>query len=478
MKSAFLKNTFWAFFGQFGYMFLGLLGNIVLARLLSPDDFGQLGILMFFVLISNVLVESGFSGALIRKNDVDKDDYSTIFIFNLIISVLLYILLALSADSISIFYNSPPLSLMIYIIGLVLIFNSFQITQNARLVKEMRFKERSIYKFISLFLATVLSIYLAYQGFGIWSLIALQVLSSLFFTIILFFKVENAFHFKFSKNSFKEMYAFGLNTTLASVINTAFENSYQLILGKYFSLNLVGIYYQAKKLQDVPDTLYKNVILNVFYSQLSRYQSDVQLFKKKYLEITVYSTVLIGLSTLLVLSFSSELISLIYGEKWIESAFFLQLLAVASFFYLIEILNRNIFKIFNETKRILTLEIIKKIIQSVTIFIGIYYNSIEYLIVGYVITSFISLIMNYYFSSKILNGIDPRELKVIFIILVLICLLYFSIYMINNVLEMNYLILSLEMIFIVLFYTLIIFKCKIICLDDLKKILKGNNDDK
>lgn len=478
MKSTFLKNTFWAFFGQFGYMFLGLFGNIILARLLSPDDFGQLGILMFFVLISNVLVESGFSGALIRKQDVDKDDYSTIFIFNLIISVLLYILLVLSADRISVFYNSPSLSLMIYIIGLVLIFNSFQITQNARLVKEMRFKERSIYKFISLFFATILSIYLAYQGFGIWSLIALQVLSSMFFTIILFFRVEKALHFKFSKNSFKEMYAFGLNTTLASVINTAFENSYQLILGKYFSLNLVGIYYQAKKLQDVPDTLYKNVILNVFYSQLSRYQNDIQLFKKKYLEVTVYSTILIGLSTLLVLSFSKELISLIYGEKWIESAFFLQLLAVASFFYLIEILNRNIFKIFNETKKILLLEIIKKIIQSVTIFIGIYYSSIEYLIIGYVITSFISLMINYFFSSKILMGIDIRELKIIFIVLILISLLYFSIYMINRELKMNYLTLSIEMISIVLFYTFIIFKTKIVCLDDFKKILKGSKNDK
>lgn len=474
MKSAFLKNTIWAFFGQFGYMILGLTGNIVLARLLNPSDFGQLGILMFFVLIANVLVESGFNGALIRKNDVQKIDYSTIFVFNLVVSVSLYILLVLSADGISAFYNSPSLSLMIYVIGLVLIFNSFQITQNAKLVKEMRFKERAIYKFISLLLATITSIYLAYQGFGIWALIALQVLSSFFFTLILFFKVENAFFFRFSKESFKEMYAFGLNTTLASVINSGFENSYQLILGKHFSMNQVGIYYQAKTLQDVADTLYKNVIQNVFYSKLSRYQEDLQLFKKRHLQITIYTTVVTGLSTLIVSSFAKDIILIVYGEKWVESAFFLQLLSIASFFYIIEVLNRNIFKIFNKTRQILFLEIFKKIIQSITIIIGIYYQRIDFLLFGYVITAFVSLMINYYYSSKVVKGIDFKEFKSLILVLMIISIFYCILNLINANVILNYLIVALEVAITIILYIFIIIKSKIINIGEIISLLRKN----
>lgn len=471
MKNSFIKNTLWAFFGQFGYMLLGLAGNIILARLLNPTDFGQLGILMFFVLISSVLVESGFSGALIRKNDVTEDDYSTIFVFNLLVSLALYALLFIFSDSISTFYNDSSLKNMLYVIGAVLIFNAFQITQNAKLVKEMRFKERSLYKFISLLLATIISVILAYRGFGVWALIYLQVLSSLFLTIILMVKIKNSFKFKFNKASFKEMYAFGVNTTLASVINTGFENCYQLILGKYFSINQVGIYYQAKKLQDVGDTLYKNVISNVFFSHLTKYQNDIKLFKKKHLEITTYTTVVVGISTLLVSAFSKEIILLFYGEKWLNSSFFLELLSFASFFYLIETLNRNVFKIFNETRKILYLEIVKKIIQSITIFIGIYFRSIEYLLVGYIITAFISLIINYYYSSKIIKGIDLKEIKSLFIVLGIIIALYSIISFLNIYISLNYFIIVAEFLLILTFYIFLIKVSGIIKFDELRRLL-------
>lgn len=471
-KKTFLTNVLWSFFGQFGYMVVGLVGNIVLARFLMPEEFGQFGIAMFFVVISNVLIESGFSGALIRLKKVEEKDYSTIFVFNLIISIILYVLLIVFSNNIAAFYNDKQLTSILIVIGSILVFNAFQITQNAKLVKGMMFRKRALYKFISLFLATIVAIVLAVNNYGIWALVFLQVLSSFFLSIILSLKVKNSFSFKFDKVAFKKMYSFGMNTTIASVVNTAFENGYQLIIGKYFSLAQVGVFYQAKRLQEVPDALYKNVILNVFYSKLANYQENIKEFHQKYIEMTIHATIVIGLSTTIVTCFSEEVIDFVYGSKWQDSAFFLKLLSISSFFYLIEICNRNIFKVFNKTNILLGIEILKKIVQSITIFIGIYFHSLEYLMYGYLFTTIFSLVVNYYYAKKVLSVLSFKGLIPIGLVLFIVVLLYILITSLNNYLNYNFYVLVIELIIVTGLYILLLFLFKITSVKKIKNILK------
>lgn len=396
--------------GQAGYILLGLLGSIVLGRLLSPSDFGIVGIAMFFIGVSNVLVESGMGGALIRKKDTTNEDYSTIFIFNLIVSLILTTLLILIAPYITSYYDNKDLYLVLISLSSILIINSFTITQNAKLVKDMKFKDRGIYKIISLIIATIIAFILAYFDFKYWSIIALQIISSFVYMIILQIRVGSFGNLVFSKSSFNEMYSFGLYTTLSSLLNTVFDNIYQLIIGKYFSLNQVGYYYQAKKLQEAPDTVSKLIILQVFYSHLSKLQEKLDAFKITYNLLAKITAILLGLFSVLVIIYSKELIVLILGEKWIEAEYYLKILMISGFFSLQEMVNRNIFKIFNQTHKILYLEIFKKFIQSISIFIGIYYKNLDYLLYGLIFTSVISYFINFYFSRKIVDGVSRYEL--------------------------------------------------------------------
>ncbi len=429
LKSQLIKGTLWSVVGQFSTLILTLITNIWLARLLSPKEFGQVGIIMFFIVLSNVFTESGLGGALIRKKDATKIDYSTVFIVNLFISIVCYILLVLCSGYISSFYDDVLLKKLLIVLGIVLIINAFQLTQSTRLVSELKFKQKNIYLFISVIFSSTIGIFLAYKGFGVWSLVIMQIIKSSIYTILLWLFEGFYFKPKFSLKSFKSLYAFGINTTLASLLNTAFDNIYQLVLSKYFSLSQTGYFYQAKKLQDVPGGIVQSISQSVIYSSLAKVQDDKLLFIKVYNKITSYFLVVLGFVSIFIFAYSKPLVLILYGEKWLGVVFYMQLLTIASFFYMQENVNRLIFKVFNKTRQILHMEYVKKIIQSITIIIGIYFKSLEILIYGFIITNLIGYIINYYFSRKIINSFNFHELITVFkvvLISALIILLIFT----------------------------------------------------
>ncbi|MVX36661.1 lipopolysaccharide biosynthesis protein, partial [Myroides sp. LoEW2-1] len=391
----FKTGLIWSIIGQFGYLFITLLTNIILARLLSPKEFGVVAIATFFIAISKVLTESGLSGALIRKKDSTELDNSTIFLFNLFVSIGLYVILFFSSPSIEIYYGIENLSIYVRVLGLVLIINSFQIIQNVRLIKKLQYKRISSYTLISVILSSLIAVGIAAFGYGVWALILLQILNSLFLTIIFWIKEQGLTVYKFSKDSFKELYGFGLYTTLSSLLNTGFDNIYQLILGKYFSLGQTGYYFQAKKLSEIPVGIIKSTTLGVVFSALSNLQDDKEKFDQLYNNIIRIFTVVVGVICMGIFLYSKEILFLLYGEKWLSADFYMKILALASFFYMQEMFNRILFKVFNQTRRILVLEIIKKAINIVSLVIGVYYKSIEILMYGYLVTCIISYFINY-----------------------------------------------------------------------------------
>lgn len=402
----FIVNFLWQVSGQFGYLLISLVGNIVLARLLEVYEFGIIGILLFFVSLFKVFSESGLSGALIRRGHPTDEEYSTIFIFNLVVSLCCYAILFIAAPYIAQFYDNEKLTLYLRIIGIVLIINAFQFTQATRLVVHLQYKRISLYSIIAVTFATIIGIVMATVGYGVWALIAMQILNVLFLTIIYWVK-EGGYHkMVFNKESFLSMYKFGMFTTLSSILNTAFENSYQLILGKYFSITTTGYYYQGKKLQEIPIGIIKNATTGVVFSTLSKARDDHNHFSKIYTSIVVAFTVLVGCICLNLYLFSKEVVLILYGEKWIGAVFFIKILAIASFFFMQEMFNRNIFKVFDKTERVLVLEIIKKAIQAISIIIGIVYLDIKVLMYGFVLTNVISFFINYWESRKILKNND------------------------------------------------------------------------
>lgn len=396
-----LFNTIWAFSGRFGYIFIALLSNIILVRLLSPAEFGQVSIIMFFIVVSNILVESGLSGALVRKENATEVDYSTVFIFNLAISVILMFGLWFSAGYIADFYNDTELKSLLQLSSLVLIFNALRITQYVKLIRLLKFKENSIYSIVSIVIGSIVAILAALKGFGAISLVLLQLSTSISLTLILWIFVGPMKTYCFSTSSFRQVYKFGVNTTLASLIDKVFDNSYQLILAKYFSMSQSGYFYQAKKLQEMPVGIIQSSVLGVVYATLAKLQNDKPQFNRLYFNIVRLFSIAVALICMLLFYYSEVVIRLLYGKQWLDSVQYLQLLSIAAFFYLQEIFNRILFKIFDRTELILKLEIIKKFFLTLTIIYGVWTLSITNLLYGFVIVSIISFVLNYHYARKV-----------------------------------------------------------------------------
>lgn len=396
-----LTNTIWSFMGRFGYIIIGLISNIVLVRLLSPEQFGQVSIIMFFIIVSSILIESGLSGALVRKQTITDIDYSTVFLFNMSISLFLMFVLIISADFIALFYNDPSLKVLLQISSLILVVNALRLTQSVKLIRDLRFKAKSLYELIAILIGSVVAIIAAFQGSGALSLIILQLTTSLVITVLFWIYAGPIKNYKFSMEAFRQVYKFGINTTLASLIDKAFDSGYQLILAKYFSLSQAGYFYQAKRLQEVPVSLIQSSVLGVVYATLSKLQEDIKSFNSLYFNIVRIFTVAIALICILIFFYSEVIVQLLYGSTWLVSANYLQLLIIGSFFYLQEIFNRILFKIFDRTELILKLEIVKKVILTITIVYGVYTLSIANLLYGFIVASIISFLLNYHYARKI-----------------------------------------------------------------------------
>ena len=411
LKKSIISGSVWSLAGQFLIMAITLLANIILARMLTPGDFGKIGIIMFFINIAYILSEGGLSAALIRKPDATNEDYSTVFVFNFLIGFSGFLLISLFSGFISAFYKDPSLQLPLIASAFVLVVNATQFTTNTRLIAEMRYRDKSIYEFASVILSSIAGVVAAVYGLGLWSIVIMQLSRAIFITFFysIFEKYKQSFIF--SKASFKELYGFGLNTSLSSLINISFDNVYQLILGGFLSFNQVGFYYQAKKIQDVPTHIFNILSQGPVYAGLSKIQYERDRFVSAYNKISSLIMIFVGLITILFFIFSDQIMSFLFGLKWIEAGFYLKFLSVASFFFIQENVNRVIFKIFNKTKNLLLLEVIKKSFQIISIFVGIYYKDIYILLSGIIVSNLIGYLINYYFASKILNHPEYKELN-------------------------------------------------------------------
>ncbi|MDM1506888.1 lipopolysaccharide biosynthesis protein [Myroides odoratimimus] len=474
INSKFKNGLIWSVFGQFGYLFITLLTNVLLARLLSPKEFGVVAIATFFIAMSKVLTESGLSGALIRKTNATEIDNSTIFIFNLSVSVGLYLILFFFSPIIEVYYEIDNLSIYLRVLGTILIINSFQIIQNVRLIKQLRYKAISLYTLISVIISSIIAIIIAFLGYGVWSLILLQVLNVLFLTIIYWIKEQGLTVYKFSIESFKELYGFGLYTTLSSLLNTGFDNIYQLILGKYFNLGQTGFYFQAKKLSEIPVGVIKSTTLGVVFSALSNIQDDKEKFDQMYNNVVRIFTVVVGLICMGLFLYSRELLYILYGEKWLDAEFYMKIIALASFFYMQEMFNRVLFKVFNQTKKIFTLEIIKKCINIVSLILGVYYKSLEVLMYGYLITCVVSYFINYYTSRKVYQSYAVyKELIYTLKVVLTISIIMGIYYTMSSLVSLTFLESLYSIPFVIGFYTVVLQQLNVISIKKDLKFIKN-----
>ena len=410
LKEKTIKGLSWSFIDNFVTKAVTFTVGIILARLLSPDEFGITAYILFFVAISNSFIDSGFSAALIRKKDCTPTDYSTVFYFNLTIAIILYLLLVLIAPLAESFFEVPGFELILRVAGISLIINALGVVQITLLFKRIDFKTKAKITVSSEILAGIISIVMAYKGFGVWSLVWKTVLAQSFTTSLLW--IFNRWRPKmvFSVKSFKEMFNFGYKLALSGLIDTTFSYIYYPIIGKYFTTTTLGHYTRASQFSEpFSSTLTKN-IQRVTYPVLSTIQNDPEKLRQGYRKI-IKSTMLISFACMLGLAaVAKPMILILIREEWLPCVPYLQLLCLASMLYPLHAINLNVITVKGRSDIFLKLEIIKKLLFIPIIFFGIYYGIIA-LLVANIIADFICYLLNSYYSGDLIHYSTKEQIK-------------------------------------------------------------------
>lgn len=430
LKKKTMSGLVWSFSDLIASQGIQFIIQVILARLLLPKDFGIIGMITLFIAISNSVIDSGFSNALIREKKVSQEDYSTVFYFNLIMALIMYAVLFLLSDAISIFFKEPQLVFILRVLSLTLIINSFGLIQRTMLIKNIDFKTQTRISIISSIVSGILAIIFAYMGYGVWSLVikilSMQFIQSLL--LCLFNKWMPSFVFKI--DSFKRLFGFGWKLLVSGIINTLYENLYFLIIGRRFSTLELGYYTNASKIRDTASQSITYSVQKVSYPVLSSIQGDNDKLKaafKKIIKNSVFITfpMMIGLAAV-----ANPLINLLFGDKWLPSIYYIQVLCFAGMLFPLHAINLNILQVKGRSDLFLGLEIVKKVIALTVIAIVMVFRfGIEGLLWASVLNSYVAYFINSYFSAELLDYSTKEQIKDIMPIVIVSILMGIIVYL-------------------------------------------------
>jgi len=392
----------WSFIDSLGNQGAQFVIGIVLARILTPKDFGIVGITTVFLAVSQSFIDSGFTQALIRKQNATRQDFSTVFYFNLAVGFLCYLLLFLLAPVISRFFHEPALTGVIKVLGITVIISSLAIIQRANLIKNINFRLQSKISVSSNLVSGAIGILLALKGVGVWSLVWRSLLNSFFQTILFWIFNKWKPTWEFDRKSFKEMFGFGSNLLINGVIDRIYLNIYYFVIAKYFTPAELGLYTRADQFKNLFSQNLDATIQKVSYPILASIQEDDIRLKAGYRKIFQLSTFISMILMLGMASVAKPLILLLIGEKWIGSIVYLQLLCLAFVLYPLHALNLNVLKVKGRSDLVLKLGLIKKMMVVPALIIGIFWG-IKIMLVVMIGNSIIGFFINSQYSGRLID---------------------------------------------------------------------------
>lgn len=319
LKEKTISGMLWSAVERFGYTFIMFLSNLFLARLLSPNDFGLIGMIMVFVAIASIIVDGGFTSALIQKRTINDEDYSTAFHVNIILAIILYVVLYFSAPSVANFYSTPLLADLLRVLGSILIINALSVVQIAKIKRELNFKYLGIVSIVSSLVGCCVGVACAFCSFGVWSLVIQSLTTSMTKSVILFISTSWKPSWVFSKRALKAQFNFGSMVLLSNLVDTVYSNGISLIIGKSFSSKTLGLYTQARTLESVPNQTLTVIVGQVVFPVFSSVQDNVQKLLTG-LRKTIRCLVWINFPLMILLIFIADpLFQVLYTEKWMEA---------------------------------------------------------------------------------------------------------------------------------------------------------------
>ena len=402
LKRKAVKGISWNLLERFGVQGMSFIMGIIMARLLTPEAYGLIGMIVVFFAIAEVFVRSGFGEAYVQKKEVTDVDANTVFFTNFLISVLLYIILYYSAPAISRFYEEPKLIGLTRIMGLMIIINAFNVIQRAQISRNLNFKRKTKITLISTMASGLAGITAAFYGFGVWSIVIQRMGNRLFTTSGLWITSKWTPNYQVSKASFKSMFSFGSWLLFSNILREIFNNIYKLTIGKFFPAAQLGYYTKAKSFQEIASRQWTQAVSSVSFPVFSQVQDDKQRLQQAMSRFLTHTMVFIMPLMITLLVVAEPFVMLLLTEKWAPMIPFLQLLCIVGFLYPLHSVNVQVLLAQGKSQLNFNLAMIKNGLRVLNIIV-MYRYGVIYIIIGEVVLSFIALLINTYYTKKMID---------------------------------------------------------------------------
>lgn len=407
--------------------------KILIARQISPDDYGLVGIVVVFLVLSDVIINGGFSQALIQKKDRTSLDYSTVFYINIFVAILLYLALFFFSPLISDFYNDQRLTDIIRLISISIVIKSLSVVQLAKISIELNFKAKTIVNFWAVLISGFIAVYMAYNDWGVYALIYQTILYSIIVTVLMFFIAKWTPKLEFSMARAYSLFSFGSKIFLANLVGVISDNSYAILIGKLFSSKEVGFFTQGRNLPDLLSVNLFNILQGVLFPVMSSAQDDKERLLRIYKK-SLNMTAFIVLPSMVGLVIIAEpFVRVFLTEKWLPSVFIIQWLALSRMIVPLGAINANLLNSIGRSDLYLKIDLIKLPLTILGLLISSPFG-LQYMVISNFIVAIFYYFINAYYPGKIFNFGPISQLLNMFPIIVSTSVMFVATYFwsINN----------------------------------------------
>lgn len=410
LKDKTVKGVGWSAIDNIAGYGVTFVVSVVLARILSPEHYGLIGIIAIFTAVCQALINAGFTTALIRKKDATDDDYNTVFIVNLAMSLMLYAVIFLCAPLIADFFYNEELVDLTRVSSLSMIIGALAMVQQTRLTKRIDFKSQTKITITASVSSGIVGVVMALLSFGVWALVAQTLTSQIIRTSLLWMVNKWIPSLCFSSKSFHELFGFGWKMMASSILDTVWKELYQVIVGKFYSPATLGQYTRAKGFSQLLSNNLTAVIQRVTYPVLSNIQDEKERMVRAYRKMIKITMFITAISTFFLGAISEPLLYCLIGPKWHEAALYLPLICISASTYPLHAINLNMLQVQGRSDLFLGLEIVKKTIALAPLFIGVFIGIMPMLYTN-ILTSIIAYFLNSYYSGRMIGYSSWMQIK-------------------------------------------------------------------
>lgn len=396
-----ISGVKWNALGQFGSQGILFVVSILLARILLPEEFGLIGMLIIFTSVSTVFIGSGLGAALIKKKNCTNADYSTVFFYNIAVSLLFFAAMFISAPYIAAFYNEPQLTNIARIVAFLFIINAFGMVQITILQKELHFKAINLIQMAAIIVSAIVAVYMAYNDYGVYSLVWQQITHALVSNVLYWIGSAWKPNFVFSRSSFKELFGFGSRLLLSGLLDQIYVSVDSLLIGKIFNAEQLGYYTRAKSTRDMPVANSTGILSKIVFPIFARIDDDNEL-RHRHLQLLGLTFFIIMPVMTGMLVVAEPLVIVLFTEKWLPSVWMLQILCAVGFSYPLSVILVQTILAKGRSDVFLKLDVLKKIIGFTAMIIGLYFGLIPF-VIGISIANVLGLLVNILFVSGLLS---------------------------------------------------------------------------